>query len=381
MKSRTFELVVPTQNKLIYNQTTATVFIRYNFHLIESNATGTEVNDPTTTNSRDEKTNNDDPSQEVSAVVSHHLFNVIAELRVQISHLESPLASDTDATSNRETKSRVPLGAMKKRMQNHDDTDSQFFSPAPSVIFTTNQSHLACLIPVPSGYEVVSNASPSSQISRHHLVSSIVIFSIQTYTISSAQQIRQRNRMLPKLPDFVIDQKTTDDDGKIEGDIEKILQNSNTNFKMSSEHQSNSQMIHVAHVPKIVRILREDIMSFDSEFELPTLQNATCICNIPSDSKNGKGPEALSMLLVGTTSGSLMVVDFESARVKDTIYHWERDSDRMSLPIIHLSQCPPTLWKPLNPYGDELGSVSQGRISAVTRDGGICIFSTCFGAR
>ena len=336
----------------------ATVFIRYNFH-----ATGKEVieTEPTATSQ----------AAEAAAITteSHHHFNVVAELRVQISHSESPLASDTDATSNRETKSRVPLGIMKKRRRN------QLFIPAPSVVFSTNQSHLACLIPVPSGYELVSNALPSSQIPRNQFVSSIVIFSIKTYSISSAQQTRQRNRMLPKLPDFVIDQTTTDD-SKIEGNIE-ILKNDNTNFTMSSEYQPKTQMIHAAHVPKIVRILREDV-SPDLEFQLPTLQNATCICNIPSDSKNGKGSEARSILLAGITNGSLMVIDFESARVKDTIYHGERDTDRMTPPIIHLSQCPPTLWKPLSIYGDELGSVSQGRISAVTRDGGICIFSTSF---
>src|SRR5210317_2036938 len=99
--------------------------------------------------------------------------------------------------SNRETKSRVPLGIMKKRRRrrsiNREDNDIQShhrsFTPNASVTFSSNRSHLACLIPVPSGYELVSSASAQHSSTAFNVtncnssssVSTVVIFNIQTY--------------------------------------------------------------------------------------------------------------------------------------------------------------------------------------------------------
>lgn len=364
----------------------ATVFINYNFHPIDETTeeeryeidvgdSGQEINDR----------NAAAAAPSASSIDGNHQFNVIAELRVQISHSSSPLVSNTDAMSNRETKSRVPLGIMKKRRQSanrsggDDDKTQQLFIPAASVIFSSNQSHLACLIPVPTGYELISNADSSQIISRNESVSTIVIFNIQTYTISSRQQMRQRNRKLPKLPDYILDQTTNKDDTK-NGGNSNTLQSDGDHVSITSERQSNDSKsqndVYVAHVPKIVRVAQREGVSPESDV-LPSLQSATCICNAPSDSSKGKGSDALSMLLVGITNGSLLIIDFETARVKDILYE-QKQMDRVVSPIIHLSQCPPTQWKPHNKYGDELGSASKGRISAVTRDGGITIFNTTF---
>lgn len=367
---------------------TATVFISYNFHPIK-NSTDDEPDENDAVGGSDEETNDTTAAAAGAAALSsasfddNHHFNVIAELRVQISHAASPLVSNTDAMSNRETKSRVPLGIMKKRRR----IPQKFFTPAASVVFSSSQSHLACLTPFPPGYELVaaashgtnysSSSSSSSQISTIESVSTVVIFNIQTYTISSRQQIRQQNRILSKLPDYILEQTRNDDANN--GRNSEALQSDGDHDSIRSERQSNnskSQSIYVAHVPKIVRVAQEDVSS-DSDVHLPSLQSAACICNVPSDSKNGQGPDAFSTLLVGTTDGSLLIIDFETARVKDILYD-DKQTDRSIYPIIHLSQCPPTHWKPHNKYGDELGSHSKGRISAITQDGGISIFSTTF---
>ncbi len=370
----------------------ATVFINYNFHPIDE--TTEEQRDEIDAGGSGEEINDRNAAAAESSLLDdNHHFNVIADLRVQISHSASPLVSNTDAMSNRETKSRVPLGIMKRRSQSahrsDDKTTQQLFIPAASVIFSSNQSHLACLVPVPRGYELISNPSQDSTIhdtndlsqiiSRNESVSTIVIFNIQTYTISSRQQMRQRNRKLPKLPDYILDQ-TTNDDTK-NGGNSNTFQSDGDDVSITSERQSkdsNSQKnVHVAHVPKIVRVANQEGVLSESDVHLPSLQSATCICNVPSDSNKGKGSDALSMLLVGITDGSLRIIDFETARVKDILYE-HKPMDRVISPIIHLSQCPPTQWRPPNKYGDELGSVSKGRISAVTRDGGISIFNTTF---
>ena len=368
---------------------TATVFINYNFHPIHN--TEDEPDEPDVGDSYEEINDRNAATAASllgSSVDDNHLFNVIAELRVQISHSAAPLVSSTDAMSNRETKCRVPLGFMKQRRrgtnQIDDDKTQQSFTPSASVIFSSSQSHLACLIPIPSGYELISNAYlrdstvSSSQIPTNESVSTLVIFNIQTYTISSRQQIRQQNRKLPKLPDYILDQ-TTNDETKNVGNS-NTLHSDGDHVSITSERQSkndsNSQHVYVAHAPKIVRVPEEGSSS-ESDVQLPSLQSATCICNVPSDSNKGKGPDALSMLMVGITNGSLLIIDFETARVKDILYKQE-PVDRVISPIIHLSQCPPTQWKPHNKYGDELGSESKGRISAVTRDGGISIFSTSY---
>lgn len=360
----------------------ATVFINYNFHPIDE--TIEEQQDEIDLGDNGEEINGRNVAAAVpaaSAIDDNHRFNVIAELRVQISHSASPLVSNTDAMSNRETKSRVPLGIMKKRRQSDvqsDDETQQFFIPSASVVFSSNQSHLACLIPVPTGYGLISNADSSQVISTNESVSTIVIFNIQTYTISSRQQMRQRNRKLPKLPDYILDLTTTDDTKN--GGNNNTLQSDGDHVSITSESQSNdsqSQNVYVAHVPKIVRVANQEGVLSESDVHLPSLQSATCICNAPSDSHKGKGSDALSMLLVGITDGSLLLIDFETARVKDVLYE-QKQMDSVTSPIIHLSQCPPTQWKPHNKYGDELGSKSKGRISAVTRDGGISIFNTTF---
>jgi hypothetical protein len=267
---------------------------------------------------------------------------------------------------------------------------------------------LACLIPVPTGYELVSaaasqsstghdtNHNPSLSLSS---VSTIVIFNIQTYTITSRQQIRQRNKALPKLPDYILEQhdessisehysvgwnnnseifQTNDDDHDT---IRDERQQQPKNFKAYHTFNGETQNVsYVAHVPKIVRVGLDDF-----GVHLPCLQSATCMCNMPSDSRNGKGPNAFSTLLVGTINGSLLIIDFATAKVKDCLYetnHLDGGANNVNTtsasPIIDLSQCPPTQWKPHNKYGDELGSKSKGRISATTKNGGISIFNTIF---
>lgn len=368
----------------------ATVFISYNFHPLNINSS-TDEPDENDAGGRDETTNDRTtaaapPPPLAASFDDNQHFNVIADLRVQISHAASPLVSNTDAMSNRETKSRVPLGIMKKgnssSYETNDHIPQPLFTPAASVIFSSSLSFLACLAPYPPGYELVSTAShgtnySSSLPSSSSQISTIVIFNIQTYTISSRQQIRQQNRILSKLPDYILEQAKNDDTNN--GGNSEALQSEGDHDSIRNEHQSNnlnSQSIYAAHAPKIVRVAQGDISS-DSDVHLSSLQSAACICNVPSDSKNGKGHDAFSRLLVGTFDGSLLIIDFETARVKSIAYE-NKQRGRLTTPIIHLSQCPPTQWKPHNKYGDELGSDSKGRISAVTLDGGISIFSTTF---
>jgi hypothetical protein len=369
---------------------TATVFISYHFHPTNDN----NNNIDTGSVGRCEETNINATDTSREPLDEAH-FNVIAEVRVLITHSTSPLVSNKDAMSNRETKSRVPLGIMKKKRRrrgiNREDNDIQSnhrsFTPNASVTFSSNRSHLACLIPVPSGYELVSStlaqhSSTAFNVTNYNsssTVSTVVIFNIQTYAISSRQQIRQQNRALPKLPDYILEADTSISKTHLDGESNEAIQLNGKIHDAHDNEQEYDQSSYVAHVPKIVRFGHEGESSGSAVY-LPSLQSAACMCNLPSDSHKGKGLAAFSSLLVGTTDGSLLLIDFSTAKVKDVLY---RNSDgatthRAVSPIIHLSQCPPTVWKVHNKYGDEMGSKSKGRIAAVTRDGGISIFNTSF---
>lgn len=355
---------------------TATVFISYHFHPANDNN-----NNDTGSVGRCEETNNINATDTSRAeLLDDAHFNVIAEVRVLITHSTSPLVSNKDAMSNRETKSRVPLGIMKKRRRRR-----RSFTPNASVTFSSNRSHLACLIPVPSGYELVSSASAQHSSTTFNVtncnssssVSTVVIFNIQTYAISSRQQIRQQNRALPKLPDYILEPDTASiSKTHLDGESNEAIQLNSNIYDAHDDEQEYDHSSYVAHVPKIVRFEHEGKKSSGSAVYLPSLQNAACMCNLPSDSHKGKGSTAFSSLLVGTTDGSLLLIDFATAKVKDVLYG--ATTHTAVSPIIHLSQCPPTVWKGYNKYGDEMGSKSKGRIAAVTRDGGISIFNTSF---
>lgn len=370
---------------------TATVFISYHFH--PANDDSNNNNDTSVGRCEESNINATDTSRAEPLDDAH--FNVIAEVRVLITHSTSPLVSNKDAMSNRETKSRVPLGIMKKRRRrsiNREDNNIQSnhrsFTPNASVTFSSNRSHLACLIPVPSGYELVSStlaqhSSTSVNVTNcksSSSASTVVIFNIQTYAISSRQQIRQQNRALPKLPDYILEADTSISKTHLDGESNEATQLNGKIYDAHDDEQEYDHSSYVAHVPKIVRFGHEGESSSGSAVYLPSLQSAACMCNLPSDSHNGKGLTASSSLLVGTTDGSLLLIDFATAKVKDVLYG---NSDGATThtavsPIIHLSQCPPTVWKVHNKYGDEMGSKSKGRIAAVTRDGGISIFNTSF---
>lgn len=357
-------------------------------------------------------------------------FNVIAELRVQITPITAPFTSNADAMSNRETKSSVPLGMMRKRSRQEMQNHTTPFVPNPSIEFSSNRKHLACLVPLPSGYELLSTLEHG-----HHRnntpTSTIVIFRIQAKTLPSQRQ--QRNYNLPKLPDYILD--NTIDKDRNRGGLESTNISSTKsmeNIDMSGvtlQHESSAPTMpssgvnttsFVAHGPKIVRDLRplNEHHVVESETQnneisnrrklsrengnASPLQCATCMCNVPGDHYRGESSLAGSFLLIGTVDGRLLIVDFSMVRVCSVELVTEDHNDRTRAhprelnsinaernrksqhsecgfnPIVHLSQCTPTHWKPLDIYGEEQGSMSKGRIAAVFRDGSVNIYTTSF---
>lgn len=152
---------------------------------------------------------------------------------------------------------------------------------------------------------------------------------------------------------------------------------------------------------------------------LQPLRCATCICDIPFDRHHGdrqsSNSGATSMLLVGTVDGSVLLVNYSLSQVHRVLVGVEEvqslndsiDNDASAIendidgngnasscgmdefraktnnikscsPIIHLSQCPPTQWKPLDIYGEDPGSESTGRIAVIRRDGNVTIYTTKF---
>ena len=535
---------------------TATVFISYQFLPISIGSGGGSSNNNTedaTNNDNDESQHkeqnsnsqeirknevNDDPPS--VAVLVPTRFNVIAELRVQISPSTSPFVSNVDAhMSSRETKCRVPLGIMVRQQQtiqtpeqvqqqqkllsnidNDDDdpllnTTTKTLSPNASVIFSSNESHLACLIPFPRRYELVNTTTMttttttttpsvvSSSVSPQlpPATSTLVVFRIQKQSFTMKQQQRQQKRVLPPLPDYIVE-KTSGSNGKggvtnnydyahvVDdndftdtttitmaqefgvmgitvndgggGGEKNTHDNGSTTRKANemgningsrldstnqpptttreeppasfSSSRGNDFMSYVAHEPKIVRVAPRSQELSDDEFlentnSLPKnnessthkknrlfqrkpssgnsatanasssspLQCATCICNVPFDHNRGRtGMSCSSMLMVGSVDGSLVIVNYLSARVhcmllnngSDIIPNSNVENSmenpspgnirQACNPIVHLAQCPPTQWKPHNIYGEEQGSDSRGRISIIRRDGSAAIYATSF---
>lgn len=366
-------------------------------------------------------------------------FNVIAELRVQITPITSPFTSSLDTMSNRETKSRVPLGMMRKQSW-QDIQHLSSYTPNPSIEFSSNKKHLACLIPFPRGYELLP--SPESH-TKYPPMSTVVIFRIQAKILTSQQQQRKHN--LPKLPNYVLE--NINDEDRERGELDTAAIKSVHDLEISGEstqHKTSASTVpmassrgnatsYVSHDPKIVRALRpQNEEHADKSGSLNNdvsnrlfrrsrssenghtgpLQCATCMCNVPSDHHRGESSSAGSFLLVGTTDGKLLKVDFSMARVLsvelNTVsgdvnknqnngepvlstepngLNGERNGLAPQIdqhlkfgfhPIVHLSQCTPTHWKPLDIYGEEQGSISKGRVAAVFRDGSVKIYTTSF---
>jgi len=346
-------------------------------------------------------------------------FNVIAELRVQITPTTAPYVSNMDAMSSRETKSRVPLGLMRR-------SDSTFtsYEANPCIEFASNETHLACLIPLPSGYQLVSSFNDDNNMILP--TSTIVIYRVQAQNVSYQQQLyHKKQHNLPKLPDYIVenevDSNKTDKDATENNNIQVTTKSLDQldlsshqyddDVQDSSSSSRGNSVLYVAHEPKIVRtshqqqtntpleerneskakskgsFLRQlstgNSTADKSSIKLSTLQCATCMCTVPSDHYRGNSSMAKSFLLVGTTNGSLLLIDFSMVRVqsvllKPTSENIEKEDCYDDNPIVHISQCTPTQWKGLDIYGEEQGSLSKGRIATVMRDGSVNIYITSF---
>lgn len=386
---------------------TATIFIKYRFIAVGNGSSSLPVETPNSEavnggNGSTVNGGNRETADNSSQNESNKIFNVIAELRVQIQSSSSPFSSNVDAIS-RETKCKVPLGIVKERSMTEQLLQ---YDPVASVVFSSNEAFLACLIPFPGGYEAESpTVFPNSQDENLISKSIVIIFSIQSQSISMEQKMRQQSRrVLPPFPDYVVE-KT---EGKISsleaqnGDKKKTSDNtildsndSTTQTEMSQLRLPNRNHVsYVAHQPRIVRVTlpnldnhspiqsnrfvqRKQSNGSSNAPQSPPLQTATSICDIPTDSYCGKSSYGSSALLIGTFCGSLLLVDFTTARVNSTLLSDTCDEYNNS-PVVHISQCPPLVWKPRDAYGEEQGSKTNGRIALVRRDGSVTLYATAF---
>ena len=344
-------------------------------------------------------------------------FNVIAELRVQITPTTAPYVSNMDAMSSRETKSRVPLGIMRR----NSTSTTTSYEANPCIEFASNETHLACLIPLPSGYQLVPPFSEDNNIIP--ATSTIVIYRVQAQNVSYQQQLyHKKQHNLPKLPDYIVenevDNNKTDKDESENNNIQVTTESldqidisSHEDQELNQDDARSNSVLYVAHEPKIVRtpqhqtnksleerkesktkakgsFLRQlstgKSTTNNNSTQLSTLQCATCMCTVPSDHYRGKSSLAKSLLLVGTTDGSLLLIDFSMARVRSVLLKptpddLEKEDSYDDNPIVHISQCTPSQWRGLDIYGEEQGSLSKGRIVTVMRDGSVNIYITSFG--
>jgi hypothetical protein len=321
-------------------------------------------------------------------------FNVIADLLVQIGSSSGAFASNR--VCSRETKCRVPLGIMKRA------NSRSFYQPVASVVFSSNERHLACLIPFPPHYESVAAATDNSNGQNDQLTSSIiVIFSIQSQTIPTWQEMKQK-KVLPPLPDYVLEKTTNANPSPNEtrGNSDKRDNHESSNPSLSETRDAAASTVptrmestnfysrreltsYIAHQPKIVRITQKQennpaIQPTNAKTTCPPLQTATAICDIPTDSHCGKSSFAKSSLLIGTCFGSLILVDYASALVHSTLLTNTENEDTIPQTIVHIAQCPPPLWKMHDVYGEERGSQTYGRIVLVKCDGSAILFATSF---
>ena len=405
---------------------TATIFICYHFlpTADDANIRGS----PTTLNTQRNEhlgghsNDGSDSIQQQQPMQEENLdtqYNVIAELRVQITPAMAPFVSGMDGMSSRETKSRVPLGIMRKRRDDDHNImiiNQKYYHPNASIEFSSNETHLACLIPLPISYELVVPTSGRGKDDNGAAISTMVIFRIkaQRYTSQQHKKQLQKQQGLPKLPDYITEKTDDEINTKVESENDNmnslerrdsfgVEEHNSSSIDSSSSRSRRKFMSYVAHEPKIVRALqslneatpaanstkkRGKVLpktSFlrqlsggssvgSSSMQSPSLQCATCMCNVPADRNRGKSSSAFSLLLVGTADGKLLFVDFALAKVRC----FAMGSSNTSNPIVHLSQCTPTQWKPFDIYGEEQGSVSKGRIATVTRDGSVSIYTTSF---
>lgn len=195
---------------------TSTVFISYQFLAINNSsgnaATRNYANDYDINSNEgpDDDSSSKDPlpgDLSLNETHSDAQFNVIAELRVQITPTTSPFVSSMDAMSSRETKSRVPLGIMRKRTSHIKNSTS--YAVNASVEFSSNESHLACLVPLPIGYGLFSSESSHD---RKISTSTIVIFRIRAQYVAIQQRMQQhKQHNLPKLPEYIVEKTINSD--------------------------------------------------------------------------------------------------------------------------------------------------------------------------
>ena len=309
--------------------------------------------------------------------------NVVAELRIHIALATAPFASaNFDGLASRETKTRVPLGALARREK------PASFAPKAAAEFSSNDCHLACIIPYPE------YMYPLNDTNGERSASLMTIFRI----IQAKRHSRRLDDTIPRLPSFVVVDKTDETNVSV-ADERLLKQAEDQEAYPSADHQS-----YEAHNPRIVRVppsKMEGHSSNDSEVttynylarQLSTgssltvdtlssrpLQSATSMCNFTYDYAKGK-TNLESLLLVSTIDGVLMFVDFATASVKnETLIDPEEvfGAGLSSGPIVDVSACHPSSWNPLNVYGDEKGSLSRGRVAVVTRDGALHTFTTQF---
>jgi hypothetical protein len=250
----------------------------------------------------------------------------------------------------------------------------------------------------------------------------VVIFSIQSQSFTVQQKTRQQ-RVLPPLPDYIVEKSVDGDQVETQDQLanrsvqkenaessqkptDTAYNTTNPQHDTSKFRQSKRELlVYVPHHPRIVRIPQQSAINESEEnpsaetnrfFQrklskgskhivppLPPLQSATSICDIPMDHHRGKSLRAASALLIGTACGSLLLVDISLAKVHSILLGNKGENDDLdynqcSGPIVHVSQCPPSVWKPLDIYGEEQGSKSKGRISLIRRSGSVSIFTTSF---
>lgn len=449
---------------------TATVFISYHFISIHndtendasSNTFDEEEHRTKDDCVRDDTANNDfsnhEELREHGGIPPSHAttlqgssgiqHNVVAELRVQITPSTSPFVSNIDAMSSRETKSRVPLGIMRKKRRGCTTATgtTTTYAPNASVEFSSNDTHLACLIPLPISYEFASPSPSLSGGKSYAPTSTVVIFRIQAQKLSSPQRLaHKKHPNLPKLPEYIVEKSIIDGDAKESSEHDNLQERSNSvginetsqeesaNLSSAPKPYSRGRSVsYVAHKPKIVRVPHADDATKEAlpngrsflrqlsgsgsgsgggiagPVQPPSLKHATCMCNAPASAPSSSA----SSLLVGASDGSLLLVDFATAKVcsvaldpvganravekderkkcdnidhRDFIGghgrengHGSRSGGSSYNPIVHLSQCAPSRWKPLDKYGEEQGSESKGRLALVLRDGSVDIYTTSF---
>ena len=255
---------------------------------------------------------NDEMGEKRNDDTRYYYYHVIAEVRVQITPTTSSFISDMDGMTSRETKSRVPLGTMMRKKQRFPTTTTTTttstttttttnttatYIPNASIEFSSNDAHLACLIPIPIGFEIVvlpssggdptttTTTAAAATTTTMPMISTIVIFRIQTNNISCQKQMQQRKK-LPPLPNYIIMEETTstlggntkkndlenNDSLKMMMMIDNVERNENpttqqqkhqtlpavvspgdTAPRMSSLHKRGEFVSYVAHEPRIVR--------------------------------------------------------------------------------------------------------------------------------